>query len=154
MYRVTIALRCTAIQVKKLLIDRCDTSMHMHDMKKYISIAGPFMGKSTSRRWISLTKDSNAELLYFLVASDLIRHVLYMYDVIIIMRQDLVNAGKLHAGRHSLTKLRDVSTSFHELTSWKLTVKLMSGECHRTHWWKVNIVSSNGLVRSGTKPLP
>ena len=40
------------------------------------------------------------------------------------------------------------------LNSWALPVKLISVACHRTYWWSVNITSGNGLVPSGTKPLP
>ena len=31
-------------------------------------------------------------------------------------------------------------------------MKSLSGECHRTLWWWVNIVSGNGLVPSSNKP--
>ena len=32
--------------------------------------------------------------------------------------------------------------------------KLLSCECHRTHWWWVIKGSSNGLVPSGKEPIP
>ena len=40
------------------------------------------------------------------------------------------------------------------LISWVFPEKLLSCQCHRTHWWWVNIGSGNGLVPSGNKPLP
>ena len=43
------------------------------------------------------------------------------------------------------------SNSLHRIVAWPLTVKLPSGECHRT---SVNIGSGNGLVPTGNKPLP
>ena len=38
--------------------------------------------------------------------------------------------------------------------SWAFHVKLPSDECHKHHWWLVNVGSGNGLVPSGNKPLP
>ena len=45
--------------------------------------------------------------------------------------------------------------SFYESILWALPVKSVLCDCHiYNHWWLVNIDSGNGLVQSGSKPLP
>ena len=47
-----------------------------------------------------------------------------------------------------------ISQHMYGWISWGLLVILLTGECYRTPLWWINIGSGNGLVPSGSKPLP
>ena len=61
--------------------------------------------------------------------------------------------NSLAPGKRSGNLKLVIFNSYQGQISWAFPVKLPSGECHRRHWWLVNIDSGNGLVPSGTKPL-